>query len=146
MSLQTDRVFFDILSSNATLMQSLDNRLYNTAIPEPDERAANVPAPYAIITFDGFTNGDDTKDDYEGRYDNVSVSIIIVAKDREQLADIVDAIRTTIKDYLENADESDPDWNELPVDYKLSGSQINYNADKPAHFITLTYACSVKSH
>lgn len=146
MSLQTDRVFFDILSSNATLMQSLAGRLYNTAIPEPDERAANVPAPYAIITFDGFTNGDGTKDGYEGRYDNVSVSIIIVATTREQLADLVDAIRTTIKDYLDAADESDPDWNELPVDYQFSGSQINYDPDKKASYITLTYACSVESH
>ena len=146
MSLQTDRIFFDILSSNTTLMQTLSNRLYNTAIPEPDEQAANVPAPYVIITFDGFTNGQDTKDSYEGRLDNVSVSILIVAKDREQLADLVDAIRTTIEGYLEEATESDPDFDELPEDYQLSGSQINYDPDKKASYTTLTYACSVSSH
>ena len=146
MSLQTDRVFFDILKSKATLMQTLDNRLYNTAIPEPDEKAANVPAPYVIISFDSFTNNQSTKDSYEGRIDNVSVSILIVAKTREQLAEIVDAIRTTISSHLENATESDPDYYELPEDYELSGSQISYDPDKKARYLTLTYACSVLSH
>lgn len=146
MSLQTDRIFFDILSSNTTLMEQLADRLYNTAIPVPDEQAANVPAPYVIITFDGFTNSQDSKDSYEGEYDNVSVSVLIVAKDREQLADLVDAIRTTIEGYLEEATESDPDFNELPADYQLSGSQINYDPDKKASYTTLTYACSVLSH
>lgn len=144
MSLQTDRVFFDALKANAELMAALAGRVYNTAIPLPDDRAANVPAPYAIISFDGFSNDESTKDSYEGRLDNVSVSILIVAPTREQLGALVDDIRDTIESYMENADEADPDYSEIPDDYHLTGSQIIYDPDKNARFITLTYACSVR--
>lgn len=144
MSLQTDRVFFDALKANATFMAAISNRLYNTAIPLPDNKAANVPAPYVIISFDGFSNDESTKDSYEGATDNVSVGIMIVAATREKLAELVDAIRTTIESYMENVEDTDPDFSEVPVDYHLSGSQISYDPDKNARYIQLTYACSVK--
>jgi hypothetical protein len=144
MSLQTDRVFFDALKANTTFMAAISNRLYNTAIPLPDNKAANVPAPYVIISFDGFSNDESTKDSYEGATDNVSVGIMIVAATREKLAELVDAIRTTIESYMENVEDTDPDFSEIPVDYHLSGSQISYDPDKNARYIQLTYACSVK--
>lgn len=144
MSLQTDRVFFDALKANTTFMAAISNRLYNTAIPLPDNKAANVPAPYVIISFDGFSNDESTKDSYEGTTDNVSVGIMIVAATREKLAELVDAIRTTIESYMENVEDTDPDFSEVPVDYHLSGSQISYDPDKNARYIQLTYACSVK--
>lgn len=144
MSLQTDRVFFDALKANTTFMAAISNRLYNTAIPLPDNKAANVPAPYVIISFDGFSNNESTKDSYEGATDNVSVGIMIVAATREKLAELVDAIRTTIESYMENVEDTDPDFNEVPVDYHLSGSQISYDPNKNARYIQLTYACSVK--
>lgn len=144
MSLQTDRVFFDALKANTTFMAAISNRLYNTAIPLPDNKAANVPAPYVIISFDGFSNDESTKDSYEGATDNVSVGIMIVAATREKLAELIDAIRTTIESYMENVEDTDPDFSEVPVDYHLSGSQISYDPDKNARYIQLTYACSVK--
>ena len=144
MSLQTDRVFFDALKANTTFMAAISNRLYNTAIPLPDNKAANVPAPYVIISFDGFSNDESTKDSYEGATDNVSVGIMIVAATREKLAELVDAIRTTIESYMENVEDTDPDFSEVPVAYHLSGSQISYDPDKNARYIQLTYACSVK--
>ena len=144
MSLQTDRVFFDALKANTTFMAAISNRLYNTAIPLPDNKAANVPAPYVIISFDGFSNDESTKDSYEGATDNVSVGIMIVAATREKLAELVDAVRTTIESYMENVEDTDPDFSEVPVDYHLSGSQISYDPDKNARYIQLTYACSVK--
>lgn len=146
MSLQTDRVFFDALKANSELMEAVSERIYNTAIPLPDERAANVPAPYVIISFDGFSNGQNTKDDYESRIDNISVSILIVATTRDQLGELVDTIRTTIKEYVEDANETDPNYSEIPYDYQLSGSQVAYDPDKNARYITLTYACSVKNY
>lgn len=145
MSLQTDRVFFDALKANTTFMAAISNRLYNTAIPLPDNKAANVPAPYVIISFDGFSNHESTKDSYEGATDNVSVGIMIVAATREKLAELIDAIRTTIESYMENVEDTDPDFSEVPVDYHLSGSQISYDPDKNARYIQLTYACSVKN-
>ena len=146
MSLQTDRIFYDALKADTTFMAAINNRLYNTAIPLPDDQAANVPAPYVVISFDGFSNDESTKDSYEGAADNVSVSIMIVATTREQLANLVDTIRTTIQSYLMNAEETDPDFDEIPEDYHLTGSQIQYDPDKNARFMQLTYACSVKNN
>ena len=77
MSLATDSIFVLALQSNSDLLEklteSLDDdgttvidetpRLYGTAIGLPDEDADNVPVPYVIVTFDGLTNDQGTKDD-----------------------------------------------------------------------------------
>ena len=76
-------------------------RLYGTAIGLPDDDADNVPVPYVIVTFDGLTNDQDSKDDpFESASDKVTVSIFIVAKNRSALADLAQAVRTTIHDYM----------------------------------------------
>ena len=76
MSLATDSIFITALQSNSELLEALGYdpetgepaRLYCTAIPLPDEDADNVQVPYAIVTFDGLTNDQGTKDDRYGEH------------------------------------------------------------------------------
>lgn len=140
MSLTTDLLFFNAIKSNATLMEAISNRLYNTAIPLPDDDADNVPAPYVILTFDGLQNDQSSKDGYESEDDAVTISILVVATDRPSLGELTNAIRTTIREYFENVDPEDED-DEAPYDYQFSASQVAYDSSKPAHFQTLTYQC-----
>lgn len=97
MSLQTDRIFFAAIAADSDIVAAVGNRIYSTAIPLPDEDADNVPAPYIIVSFDGMTNLEGTKDcSYEGREDNVKVGVMIVATTRDALADLSEKVRTAI--------------------------------------------------
>jgi hypothetical protein len=70
-------------------MQTIDGRLYSTAIPMPDEDAENVPVPYIIVSFNGLNNEGTTKDDpFEGDTDVVQIGVEVTAVNREQLAEL----------------------------------------------------------
>lgn len=139
MSLATDIAFYHALSSNERLRGIVDNRIYNTAIPLPDEDADNAPIPYIIITFDGMTNDATTKDDpYEGDGDSVNISVLATAETRLALSDIMQIIRDTIHDYfVENGDTEDI----IPFDYQLSATPVQYDSWKPCYWQSLTYQC-----
>ncbi|MBR7125988.1 MAG: hypothetical protein IKC86_05225, partial [Prevotella sp.] len=70
-SLATDSIFIAAIRSDADIMQEIGGRIYSTAIPLPDEDADNVPVPYIIVTFDGLTNDQTTKDSLEANTDTV---------------------------------------------------------------------------
>ena len=142
MSLQTDIIFKKALSSNAELMDMLPaHGVYNTAIPMPENGKDNVKIPYVLVSFDGMENDADTKDDYEGDEDKVEISIEIAAKNREQLADIVIMVRNTIRDYFQNADPEDEDYDLVPQDYTVGASRVIFDDSKPCHWQTLNYHC-----
>ena len=89
MSLGTDIIFVKALRSNPDLMAKLAaHDVYDTSIEVPDEEFLNVAIPYIIITFDGLTNQDGTKDDeFEGDTDTVNIGIEITAKTKQEVID-----------------------------------------------------------
>lgn len=147
MSLQTDRIFYAALAADSTIMAAVENRVYNTAIPLPEQDADNVPAPYIIISFEGMQNDDQTKDDsYEGDEDIVTISMSICHTTRGALATLADQVRAAIPDFFctyEYDEESgEEDLTELlPIDYTLTAGPIIYDEFKPAYEITLNYRC-----
>ena len=143
MSLITDKVFYNALRSNATLMAQVDGRIESTSIPVPDEQLNNTPVPYIIITFDGLQNEGHTKDNsFEGETDKVQVGIEVTANTRDDLGEIMQAIRETIIEYFEDTDgHAWDDYEYIPTNYTLTASAIGYDGDKPCYYQTLTYNC-----
>jgi hypothetical protein len=151
MSLATDSIFVLALQSNSDLLEKLteyidddDNvqydetpRLYGTAIGLPDEDADNVPVPYVIVTFDGLTNDQGTKDDrYESPYDTVNIGVEVTAKTLDDLHTLTQMVRDTILSYLRE--------HETPImDYNFAAQQIQYDSLKPCYWQVLTYQCDV---
>ncbi len=151
MSLATDSIFVTALQSNSELLEKLteyiDNdgsikydetpRLYGTAIGLPDEDADNVPVPYVIVTFDGLTNDQGTKDDrYESPYDTVNIGVEVTDKTLDDLHTLTQMVRDTILSYLRT--------NETAImDYQFSAQPIHYDEDKPCYWQVLTYQCDV---
>ena len=155
MSLATDSIFVTALQSNSELLykltESLDDdgttvidetpRLYGTAIGLPDEDADNVPVPYVIVTFNGLTNDQGTKDDrYESEYDTVNIGVEVTAKTLDDLHDLTQMVRDTILSYLRT--------NETAImDYNFAAQQIQYDSLKPCYWQVLTYQCdTVNTH
>lgn len=142
MSLVTDKIFYSALKANSTLVQTVEGRIYNTAIPLPDDECLNEPVPYIIISFDGLGNTGYTKDNsYEGCTDEVKISIEVVANDREQLGELTKTIRQTVIDFFESDDHTQAELELIPNSYTFTASQVSYDADKPCYFQTLTYNC-----
>lgn len=139
MSLQTDAIFIKALRSNEVLTAKLKGRIYDTAIPLPDEEAENVPIPYVIVTYDGMANDTSTKDDaYESDSDNVNIGVLVIAETLDELHPLTAMIRDTIHDYFVNhVDEDD----EVPVDYNFTAQGITYDSMKPCFWQKLSYQC-----
>lgn len=169
MSLQTDLIFKESLSADTVLMTAIGNRLYNTAIPVPDEQIDKVAVPYVIISFDGMNNQDTTKDDpYEGGTDQVTIGVTVVATTREKLAELTRRIRQTIHNdfqfvwgYEDLHDVTDAQLEEsngfrlrvmreyeevvkqVPFSYTFAAQAVQYDPYKPCFWQTLTYQCDV---
>ena len=143
MSLITDKVFYNALRSNADLMEQVGGRIESTSIPVPDEEFEATPVPYIIITFDGLQNEGYTKDNsFEGETDKVQVGIEVAANTRDDLGEIMQAIRETIIEYFEDTDgHAWDDYQYIPTNYTLTASAIGYNGDKPCYYQTLIYNC-----
>ena len=147
MSLATDSIFITALQSNSELLEALgydpetgeNARLYCTAIPLPDEDADNVPVPYVIVTFDGLTNDQGTKDDrYESEYDTVNIGVEVIARNINELHDMTQMVRDTILSYIRENDTA-------IMDYNFAAQQIQFDSLKPCYWQVLTYQCDVNN-
>ena len=148
MSLATDSIFITALQSNSELLEALgydpetgeNARLYCTAIPLPDEDADNVPVPYVIVTFDGLTNDQGTKDDrYESEYDTVNIGVEVTARNINELHELTQTVRDTILSYLRENDTA-------IMDYNFAAQQIQFDSLKPCYWQVITYQCDVENH
>lgn len=142
MSLQTDIIFVKAISSNAALMAKLPaHGVYNTAIPVPKEGDANVKIPYVLVSYSGMENIDKTKDSFEGYTDKVQIQVEIAARNRNELAELTETIRTTIREYFENIEPDDDDYPLIPENYDFSASAVMLDDAKPCHWQILSYSC-----
>ena len=137
--LSVDCLFIEALRGDAALMDTIGDRLYDTAIPMPDEDAANAPVPYVIVSLEGVANTAETKDDgTEGLYDTATVRVKVAAQSREALAGLAETCRCAIRRYVETAQENA----DTPIqDYSFSAEGVQYDAMKPCHWQDLTYHC-----
>ena len=140
-SLATDSIFIAAIRSDAEIMKEIGCRIYSTAIPLPDEDADNVPVPYIIVTFDGLTNDQTTKDSLEASTDTVNIGVEITAGSRADLARLTTAVRNQIRSYMENAID-DP---LTPYDYQFTADPVQYDGEKPCYWQTLRYQCDMNN-
>lgn len=147
MSLRTGIIFTQALKSNTELMNRLAAKnVHATAILLPDEDLDNAELPYIIVTTSGATNDDSTKDGYESEDDSRQIIVEVAASTTEEVAELGDMARKTIREYFENADEEEtPNYDLIPEDYAYSDDGIALIASKPAYNVNLMYQCDVKS-
>ena len=148
MSLITDAIFVKALRSNAELIEQLPAGDFYNNVAYPDADMENVQLPYVIVNNDGGNNVEETKDDnFEGTIDNVAISIRVVARSRQELANMVLAVRETVHDYITAAAERNEagtgtgDDNLCPEDYNFSFSEVANDMQKPSFTQILNYQC-----
>jgi hypothetical protein len=83
----------------------------------------------------------------ESTEDRVNISILMVCRNRKELADMTMAVRKTISDFMkatwERISEGDTEEGDeiAPIEYEFSFSDIAYIMDKPAHRQMFYYNC-----
>jgi hypothetical protein len=148
MGLLTDTFFIRAIKSNSDLLAKLPaGDIYNN-VADPDFDMDNVPLPYIIVNNDGGQEGDTTKDTMsESTEDRVNISVLMVCRNRKELADMTMAVRKTISDFMKatwgRISEGDTEEGDeiAPIEYEFSFSDIAYMMDKPAHRQMFYYNC-----
>ena len=148
MGLLTDSFFVKAIKSNADLLAMLPDGDIYCNVADPDYDMENVPIPYIIVNNDGGSEGDTTKDSWsEGVEDKVNISVLMVANNRDELADITLAVRKTVTEYVKAAwvrqqSGSPEEGDELaPTEYNFSFSDIAFDMGKPACRQMFYYDC-----
>ena len=116
-----------------TVETLVEHRIFNTMRPEDDEKEDKIP--YIVVTYEGMTNDNETKDSIEGNEDVERVNVLIVAQDRVQLANIVNAARTAIREYL----GGDAFAKYSIADYSVSASAVLGDWTVPCTYQSLNY-------
>ena len=149
MGLLTDSFFVRAIQSNAELLAKLPAGDIYVNVADPDFDMENVPLPYIIVNNDGGSEGDTTKDTWsEGIEDKVNISILMVCRSREELADMTLAVRKTISDFMkatwQRIEAGTPEEGDeiAPTGYQFSFSDIAYIIEKPAHSQKFYYDCT----
>ena len=123
------------LSASDTVQSLTEGRIFNTIRPELDEKEDKIP--YVVVTYEGMTNDCDNKDMVEGASDNERVHVLCVACDRIQLANLINAARDAIRDYLNTNDC----FEKYGIDdYELSASPILSDWTVPCTYQSLNYS------
>ena len=152
MGLLTDSFFIRAIKSNADILAMLPaGDIYNN-VADPDYDMENVELPYIIVNNDGGSEGDTTKDAWgESPEDKVNISILMVCRSRQELADMTMAVRKTISDFMkatwQRIEAGTPEEGDdiAPIQYDFSFSDIAYIIDKPAHRQMFYYNCTTQN-
>ena len=149
MGLLTDSFFIRAIKSNSELLAKLPaGDIYNN-VADPDYDMENVELPYIIVNNDGGSEGDMTKDSWsESPEDKVNISILMVCRSRQELADMTLTVRKTISEFMQAtwqriSEGTTEEGDEIaPIQYEFSFSDIAYIMDKPAHRQMFYYNCT----
>ena len=140
MALNSDIHFFDALKSSEDVVALVENRIYNTAVPYPDEELDKVAVPYIVIAHDGVTNGQGDKDyPNEGDEDIENVSVLVVASSRDKEALLARMVRSVLRSAFEGGEYADV------LDYTFSAEAVQMDVYKPCVYQTLRYTLTTKN-
>lgn len=125
------------LELSEAIQQLTDGRVFNTARPEMDEQEDKIP--YIVVNYQGMENEVDNKDMYEGCEDDEKVEVLCVARDRVQLANLMNEARKACRSFL-NSKECYDEFR--TASYQVRASQIMRDVTVPCDYQQLIYSIS----
>ena len=138
-----DEIIYDAICADAALMEAIGNRVVSTCFEIPPTDEDNTPLPNIIITFDGFQNLEDTKDDlWEGSDDRVQVGVDVAASSPDEVKQLIRSVRRAVNVYIYQMKEDDE---EVPHLESLTSDGIQWDWMKPCYYQRLNYQCTTQS-
>ena len=139
--LRLDKIFFDAITADADLMQTVGNRVKSTCFEVSPEEQDNTPLPYIVIRDLGKQPAQTTKDDeWMPSLWNVGAGIEVGATSPNEVDAIVMKAMKAVANYMQTLEGDVPYLNEgFP---RTQG--VSWDWMKPCYWDLAQYQCDVE--
>ena len=141
MVIELDKLFYDALQADETLMAAVGGRIVSTCFEVGPDEKDNTPLPCIIVTDDGLTNNQQTKDNvWEAAEDRVQASVELDATSPKQVKQLVRMVRKAINNYVTSQYTQGAD---IPNLQSVQTNGVAWDWMKPCYHSTVSYQCDV---
>ena len=141
MVIELDKLFYDALQADETLMAAVGGRIVSTCFEVGPDEKDNTPLPCIIVTDDGMTNDQQTKDNvWEADEDRVQASVEVDATSPKQVKQLVRMVRKAINNYVTSLYTQGAD---IPNLQQVQTNGVAWDWMKPCYHSTVSYQCDV---
>lgn len=143
MVIELDKLFYDALQADETLMTAVGGRIVSTCFEVGPDEKDNIPLPCIIVTDDGLTNNQQTKDNvWEFGEDRVQVSVEVDATSPKQVKRLIRMVRKAINNYITTLYAQGAD---IPNLQSVQTNGVAWDWMKPCYHSTVSYQCDVEN-
>ena len=142
---QVDEIFYDALLADESLMTLIGGkgRVTSTCFEVPPDMDDQTPLPNIIITDNGFTNNESTKDTlWEGSEDIVQVGVDVAGRSTNEVKTIIRKVRLAIGRHIASLYN---DGEETPELESLTSDGVAWDWMKPCYYQKLIYQCIINN-
>jgi hypothetical protein len=141
MVIELDKLFYDALQADETLMTAVGGRIVSTCFEVGPDEKDNTPLPCIIVTDDGLTNNQQTKDNvWEAGEDRVQASVEVDATSPKQVKRLIRMVRNAINNYITSLYTQGED---IPNLQSVQTNGVAWDWMKPCYHSTVSYQCDV---
>lgn len=141
--MELDELFFNALKADENLVAAVDGRIESTCFEVSPDGDDNTPLPCIIVTDDGLTNNQQTKDNvWESDEDRVQASVEVDAESPKAVKRLIRMVRRAINNYVNSLAEQHED---IPYLLSVQTNGVAWDWMKPCYHSTITYTCDVAS-
>ena len=139
--MELDELFFNALKADENLVAAVGGRIESTCFEVSPDGDDNTPLPCIIVTDDGLTNNQQTKDNvWESDEDRVQASVEVDAESPKAVKRLIRMVRRAINNYVNSLAEQDED---IPCLLSVQTNGVAWDWMKPCYHSTITYTCDV---
>jgi hypothetical protein len=142
MVIELDKLFYDALQADETLKTAVGGRIVSTCFEVGPDEQDNTPLPCIIVTDDGLTNNQQTKDNvWESGEDRVQASVEVDATSPKQVKRLIRMVRKAINNYITSLYTQGAD---IPNLQSVQTNGVAWDWMKPCYHSTVIYQCDVQ--
>lgn len=139
--MELDELFFNALKADANLVAAVGGRIESTCFEVSPDGDDNTQLPCIIVTDDGLTNNQQTKDNvWESDEDRVQASVEVDAESPKAVKRLIRMVRRAINNYVNSLAEQEED---IPNLQSVQTNGVAWDWIKPCYHSTITYQCDV---
>lgn len=143
MVIELDKLFYDALQADETLKTAVGGRIVSTCFEVGPDEQDNTPLPCIIVTDDGLTNNQQTKDNvWESGEDRVQASVEVDATSPKQVKRLIRMVRKAISNYITSLYTHGED---IPNLQSVQTNGVAWDWMKPCYHSTVSYQCDVEN-
>jgi hypothetical protein len=141
--IELDKLFYDALQADNTLTAYIGgtDRITSTCFEVSPDEADNTPLPCIIVTDDGLTNNQQSKDNvWESDEDRVQASVEVDGTSPKQVKQLIRMVRKAINNYITTLYTQGED---IPNLQSVQTNGVAWDWMKPCYHSTISYQCDV---